>query len=227
MIVDRIRKRLSFQNQSMYTNTGDPQPIGDFKNYIGKHKGENFIVCGCGNSLNTLGETDNNILIGVNDVGRKIDPDYLVVVNSIPNFKLRRWEHVVSSNADAIFTHLKDLPMEHSERKVLINLGKFEGVDINNFGFIDYTTNSPYMAAIIAYQMGARKIGLIGVDFTPNHFFDKTGVHQINRDIDNVLRQYKNLADAFVQNGVKIANLSQESMVESWPKMSYQEFETI
>ncbi len=228
MSVERIRKRLLFQDQS--TNTKDnceKMNLGDFKNYIGKHKGENFIVCGCGSSLNTLEKTGNNIIIGVNDVGRKIDPNYLVVVNSIPNFKWRRWDHVRNSKADAVFTHLKDLPMDHPEKRVLLNLGRFEGVDINNLGFIDYTTNSPYMAAIIAYQMGAKKIGIIGVDFTPNHFFDKTGVHQINRDIDNVLKQYRNLADAFIRNGVKIANLSQESLVESWPKMTYEKFETI
>ena len=83
------------------------------------------------------------------------------------------------------------------------------------------------MACIIAYQMGARKIGLIGVDFTLNHFFGETGSHQIMRAISLVLEQYANLGKALLAKGVRIANLSNESVIESWPKMTLEEFETI
>lgn len=228
MSIERIRKTLYLQNpQNQHPGIIQGGDIGDFQEFIGKHRGNGFLVCGCGSSLNTLENTGDNIVIGVNDVGRKLTPDYLVIVNNVPNFKWGRWEHVRNTRAKTIFTHIKNLPIENPERNVILNLGKFEGFDINNLGFIDYTTNSPYMAVIIAYQLGARKIGIIGVDFTPNHFFKESGTHIINRDIDNVIKQYKNLGEELIKNGVKIANLSQESMITSWPKMSLEEFETI
>jgi hypothetical protein len=45
------------------------------------HAGGTILVCGCGQSLNQLERPEEFITIGVNDVGRKFQPDYLVVVN--------------------------------------------------------------------------------------------------------------------------------------------------
>ena len=43
------------------------------------HAGETLIVCGCGESLNDLAHPAQYITIGVNDVGRRFQPNYLVV----------------------------------------------------------------------------------------------------------------------------------------------------
>jgi hypothetical protein len=132
------------------------------------------------------------------------------------------------NNSDFVYTHLADLAIDNPDgRRIVVNLGKYEGLDLDNYGSIDYTTNSPYMAIIIAYQMGARKIALVGVDFTPNHFFAETGDHIIMREIERVKEQYSKLGMALIEKGIKIANLSQTSLIESWPKMTLDQFETL
>ena len=83
------------------------------------------------------------------------------------------------------------------------------------------------MAIVIAYQMGARKIALVGVDFTLNHFFAETGSHVIMREIERVKDQYSKLGKALTGKGIKIGNLSQTSLIESWPKMTLEQFETL
>jgi len=198
----------------------------EFKKFVGLHREESFIVCGCGTSLNLYENFKNHITIGVNDASSKVYCKYLVVVNEPKNFKRGRWENVHQNTADYVFTHLPSLQQAEENKKVIINLGSRNGVNLDNYGFIDYTNNSPYMAIIIAYQMGAKKIGLIGVDFTPHHFFGETGVHTLNRDLENIINQYSNLGKALTDRGIKIANLSPDSMID-WPKMTLSEFETI
>ena len=44
-------------------------------------KVETVLVCGCGESLNELEHPERFVTIRVNDVGRRFQPDYLVVVN--------------------------------------------------------------------------------------------------------------------------------------------------
>jgi hypothetical protein len=233
MSFERIRRMISNPSEkrkderppigTVISGEGEPE---EFKKFIGIHSGDSFIVCGCGSSLNLYDKFENHITVGVNDASSKVYCKYLVVVNEPKNFKRGRWENVHTNTADYVFTHIKSLPQENESKKVLIKLGKRDGVNLDNYGFIDYTNNSPYMAAIIAYQMGARKIGLIGIDFTPHHFFGETGVHTLNRDLDNIIRQYSNLGKALIERGVKIANLSPDSMID-WPKMTLSEFETI
>jgi hypothetical protein len=201
--------------------------IGEYQKFINKHPGESFVVCACGVSLNDYANFDNHVTIGVNDAGKQVWCKYLVVVNEPSTFKFKRWPDVQSNNSEFVFTHLSNLPIDNPERRIVVNLGKYEGIDLDNYGFIDYTTNSPYMAIVIAYQMGAKKIALVGVDFTENHFFGETGRHQIMREIERIKEQYSNLGKALTEKGIKIANLSKTSLIESWPKMTLEEFETI
>ena len=235
MSIERIRRKIPFPEQSNLKKpenlnsdypTGDP---GEFQKFINLHKEESFVICGCGVSLNDYGfdSFNKHVTIGVNDAGQKINCKYLVVVNEPHTFKWGGWESVKNNDSEYTFTHIKNLPIEKRERTVLVKLGKYEGLNLYNHGFIDYTTNSPYMAIVIACQMGARKIALIGVDFTMNHFFGETGKHQIMREIEKVKEQYSNLGKHLSSSGIKIANLSSESLIESWPKMTLEEFETI
>lgn len=234
MSIDRIR-RIPFPENIKKNEQEEIDPlkfknrdIGEYRKFINKHQNESFIVCACGVSLNDYDNFNGHVTIGVNDAGKKVFCKYLVVVNEPSTFKFKRWPDVQSNNSEFVFTHLKDLPIDNPEgRRIVVNLGKYEGIDLDNYGFIDYTTNSPYMAIVIAYQMGARKIALVGVDFTENHFFGETGRHQIMREIERVKEQYSNLGKALIDKGIKIANLSKSSLIESWPKMTLEEFETI
>ena len=123
-----------------------------------------IVICGCGESLNDLERPENFITIGVNDVGRKFQPNYLVVVNPKNQFSGDRFKYVQNSKAEYLFTQL-DLPVKHSNI-VKFKLGQFGGTDFSNPNVLNYTNNSPYIALNLAILMGAKRIGLIGVDFT-------------------------------------------------------------
>lgn len=111
MSIERIRRKIQFPEGSDISNnrekiedkTGDP---GEFKKFIGIHKDESFVICGCGSSLNDYerGSFNKHVTIGVNDAGKKIDCKYLVVVNEPHTFKWNRWDSVKSNKSDYIFT---------------------------------------------------------------------------------------------------------------------------
>ncbi len=75
--------------------------------FHGIHQGSTIVVCGCGESLNDFSEPQRFITIGVNDVGRKFHPNYLVVVNPREQFSGDRFSYVESSEAEYIFTQLE------------------------------------------------------------------------------------------------------------------------
>jgi len=92
---------------------------------------------------------------------------------------------------------------------------------------VDYTMNSPYMAAVIAYQLGAKKIGMVGVDFTQDHFFSNTGTHKLSKHTKNIDQEYLVLRNELERRGVKVANLSPISLLGSWPKMDLEGFDSL
>lgn len=182
----------------------------------GLHEGASIVVCGCGPSLRELSVRERLVTIGVNDVGRLFDPTYLVVVNPRNQFREDRFRYVETSNASALFTQL-DLGRVRP-RIVKFRLGRYGGVDIEGDA-LHYTQNSPYVAACLAAHMGARRIGLIGVDFTDDHFFARTGRHPLAGRLREIDAQYGRLAAALGRRGVELVNLSSISRLTSLPRM--------
>lgn len=187
---------------------------GGFSDYRDRHRGETVIVCGCGSSLALLTQPGRFVTIGVNDVGRRFTPDYLVVVNERRQFDRGRYVHVERSEAKAVFTQL-DLP---HPRAVRFRLGRRGGTDRADPETLHYTANSPYVAVNLARHLGARRIGLIGVDFTDDHFFADTGRHPLADQLAQIDREYAALAEACRAEGVLLANLSPTSRLESLPR---------
>ena len=188
--------------------------LGDYR---GLHSGETMVVCGCGRSLLELAEPERLLTVGVNDVGRLFDPTYLVVLNPRSQFRGDRFRHVEESRARAVFTQL-DLGLRHP-CVVRFRLGRRSGTDIDDPGALPYTRNSPYVAVCLAAFMGARRIGLIGVDFTDHHFFAATGRHPLARELAQIDREYAGLARALEARGVELVNLSRESRLASLAKV--------
>ncbi len=198
---------------------GLPQLFRDFRGY---HEGETILVCGCGASLLEIIAPERLITIGVNDVGRLFDPDYLVVVNSRTQFSNGRFAYVERSRAQAVFTQL-DLRLDHPH-VVRFRLGTRGGTDFNNPDVLPFTRNSPYPAICLAVHMGARRIGVIGVDFSQHHFFGATGKHVLSAELDRIDQEYKRLEASCRQKGIDIFNLSSISMLGAFRKMSQEEF---
>ena len=199
-----------------------------YPNYTGKYEGSTFIVAGCGSSLNYYKDFSKYYVIGVNDIERILTPDFLVVVNEYRTFMRGRWEYVRESLSPVIFTHMDNPgPITRNSNLVKIKTGNRNSPNLDNLSAVDYTMNSPYMAIIIAYQLGAKKIGMVGVDFTQDHFFSSTGTHKLSKHLKNIDNEYYVLRNELEKRGVKVANLSPISALEAWPKMDIESFDSL
>lgn len=221
-VENKIDERIKTEIKSHYLgNTLYP-------NYINKFVGETFIVAGCGSSLKYYSDFSKYYVIGVNDIERILTPDFLVVVNDHRTFMRGRWEYVRESLSPVIFTHLDNPgPITRSSHIAKLKIGARNSPNLENLTAVDYTMNSPYMAIIIAYQLGAKKIGMVGVDFTQDHFFANTGTHKLSKHVKNIDHEYSVLRSNLEKRGVKVANLSPISLLESWPKMDLSQFDAL
>lgn len=187
------------------------------------HRGEKIIVCGCGESLNLLRKRQPEcITIGVNDVGRLFNPDYLVVLNQKSQFARGRYIYVENSRAKAVFSHYR-LSLNYA-RLVQFTLGRYAGTDTEDPYSLPYTKNSPYVAVCLAAYMGASEIGLLGVDFTDHHFFGQTGQHPLVGRLAKIDQEYHQLVESFREKNISLVNLSPTSRLISLKKISIQKF---
>lgn len=204
-----------------------------FKDFKNRHENESIVVCGLGESLNLLDAQirfcplgGRIVTIGVNDIGRKFHPWYLLNVNNRNQYKGDRFTYIENTQAKAIFSHLP--PHEQGNAKAPIV--KFEiarhagGVEIVD-DKLPHFRNSPYVAVSLAAYMGARRIGLIGVDFTDNHFWIKDGPHRLNSEFGAIDVQYGKLWAHLHGQGIELVNLSPISRLTSIPKVSLNEFQ--
>jgi ADP-heptose:LPS heptosyltransferase/2-polyprenyl-3-methyl-5-hydroxy-6-metoxy-1,4-benzoquinol methylase len=190
-----------------------PNTLEGFRNF---HQGETIVVCGCGRSLTDFADHEQYITIGVNDVGRLFQPTYLVVLNPKTQFTGDRFDYVARSRAKALFTQL-NLGVDHLHI-IKFNLGQQSGVTFDTPNVLPYTRNSPYVALCLAALMGAKRIGLIGVDFTDDHFFGRTGRHPLASQLAVIDQQYQRLGEALRARGVSVVNLSGESRLTAFRK---------
>lgn len=192
------------------------QAPGAITAFHARHADADILVCGCGESLSSFHPPPGLVTIGVNDVGRLFDPTYLVVVNPRSQFKAERFRFVEQSRAQALFTQLELGRV--GPPVVRFPLGRYGGTDVSADGVLHYTQNSPYVAVCLAAFLGARRIGLLGVDFTDRHFFAATGRHPLVQRLAQIDAEYGALAAALGQGGVELVNLSAVSRLQSLPR---------
>jgi hypothetical protein len=188
------------------------------------HSGGKIIVSGLGVSASLLQQTVVDCpIIGVNDMDRILTPDYLVVLNDYSSFAEGRWPHIKSTRAKWIFSHLDSvrLPIDDTNKLVKLKLGKRGGTGFDNG--IGYTSNSPYVGVLLAHWMGAKSIGLIGVDWTDHHCFAETGSHPLSHLFNKIDAEYVSLHKDFSARGVSLLNLSSTSKL-SLPKLDISSF---
>jgi spore maturation protein CgeB/predicted O-methyltransferase YrrM len=193
--------------------------LTDFRNL---HRGDTVVVCGCGESLTRFEHPERFLTIGVNDVGRQFDPTYLVVLNPSRQFAGDRFRYVQESRARYLFTHL-DLGVVRPPVVPFV-LGRYGGTDVTDSRALPYTSNSPYVAVCLAAFMGARRIGLIGIDFTDHHFFARTGSHPLVRRFSAIDQEYRRLFEALRAHGIDVVNLSPTSRLTAAPRVDLHAF---
>jgi hypothetical protein len=187
------------------------------------------IVSGCGVSAHIL--TRYNIsdvfLIGVNDIGRLVQPDGLVIVDKMSRFSEERIDSILSTKAKYFFTHLKndwkfnDLITE----TIHFSLGqKHSVVNLNKKDVVDYSVTSAYMAVHIAYKLGFKEIGMIGVDFQNDHFYKKSGKHPLTKKLNIIKDDFKQLHKALSTYNTDLYNLSNISLIDTIPFLDINTF---
>lgn len=195
-----------------------------YSEFAGKHEGSKVVVCGCGTSLTSfLPYREKFVTIGVNDVGRLFQPDYLVVLNTPGSFKSDRWKYVEETKAKNVFTQYDAEKVKGVGVEKIVKIELKKG-DLNDTETVDHSNNSPYVGTVIAYHMGARVIGIVGLDFTEDHFFDETGRHPLTGSLKMIDEDYERLVEKLSKNGTELFNLSGESLVTSIPKITVEEF---
>jgi|SRR5215510_6068929 len=191
-----------------------------FEDFRNKHAGEKILVCGLGESLNLLSSPERVLTIGVNDIGRKFHPTYLLNVNNKIQYKGDRFNFIENTRAKFIFTQNPKEQGRATPPIVKIEFGRETGsVEIVD-GKLPHFRNSPYVAVAIAGWMGAKEIGVIGVDFTDNHFWIKDGHHSLIREVDRINAQYGKLSCYLAQKGIEVVNLSPTSKITSLRKVN-------
>lgn len=196
-----------------------------FDDFRDKHRGEKILVCGLGESLNLLDHPERFIIIGVNDIGRKFHPTYLLNINIKSSYKGDRFQYVENSKAHCIFSHLPAL--EHGTQTAPIILCRIAhqpgGVEIVD-GKLPHFRNSPYVAVALAGFMGAQQIGLLGVDYTEHHFWTKDGPYRGAADLERINAQYGKLACYLSKQKQELINLSPISRLTSLRKLTLAEW---
>ena len=196
-------------------------------NYKDIHPGEKVIVCGCGTSLDLMKDVHQDFkTIGVNDVPKLFTPTYLVVTDHSQRFAPPRRKIVNEAKSRAMFTCVKGW---RNPNIVYFETGSKKLNHLDDPNKVDHFMNSPYVAVNIAYKMGFTKIGLIGVDFTDNHFYSKDGPHPLMRmkKVRQVSEAYGVLKSELKRRGVDVYNLSPVSTVTTLPKITIEEFKQL
>ena len=198
--------------------------LSEFNNI---HQGEKVIVCGCGTSLNDIKDCHSDFnTIGVNDVPRMFTPTYLVVTDHPQRFNLNRRNVINQNISKATFTCTKGW---RTINMVMFKLGSRKLHYLDDPERVDHFMNSPYVAINIAYKLGFKNIGLIGVDFTVDHFYAKDGHHPLTKmnKIKQVDSSYEVLKNELLKRRVNLFNLSKISKLEKIPKISLEKFKSL
>lgn len=187
-----------------------------------------MMVCGLGESINELQDDAcywYARTIGVNDIGRKLTPAYLLNVNNKSQYKGDRFQFIENTASAYTFTHV---PKEQGDMRARIVQFKIQpkpgGVEIGDDGLVPHYRCSPYVACTLAAYMGAKYIGLLGVDFTDGHFWAKDGPHRLNGELEGIDKQFGKLAAHLKTKGVDLVNLSSISKLTSLPKVRLSEW---
>ena len=156
--------------------------------------------------------------IGVNDIDALFTPEYLCIVDPPLAFSDERRKTVENSKSKYLFT---PRPLWSHEKQVIFNIGGTGTDQLQCRGgnsFVNHSITSPYIAVILAFYLGATNIGLLGVDFTDNHFNSNDGKHNLYNRLHVIDNDFSHLRERLKDFGCGLVNLSPESLLKSLPK---------
>ena len=195
--------------------------------FKGKHKDRACLVCGTGPSLSILKTEDNPFaIIGVNAISRYVKPKYLVISDRIGWQNKLNYSEEIQRNIDAIISENKaeytfskwSYPNSPSEwvKTEFYGIDCISAAEIIRTGKIFSSYTSTISAIGLACWMGFRFIGLLGFDLA-GHPVMQHRVREINSSCQRIMDYAK-------ETGRDILNLSADSLVEPFPKVTFKEF---
>jgi hypothetical protein len=120
-------------------------------------------VLGLGESLSEY-KPNGNTTIGVNDIYSRVKTDYVVCVDTFEPFTHERLRTILNTKCKGFYTHLDCWKSVQNYTEIKIH--RVAELDSELFR---YSNNSPFVACILAYKLGAKKIILWGVDMNTHH----------------------------------------------------------
>lgn len=165
-------------------------------------------ILGTAPSIREYVPTADTIKIGVNDIWKHHEVDFLVLMDNINTFKDDRQETIKNSKPQKVFTTLQEWKKFFPNCKIMDVYDKRGFVET----FDDYLTSkylrsvdSTFTAVHIAYKMGARKIVMHGVDFY-GHLLEV--YHRLT-----ILRTYSDLYTELRNRGVELYVYNDDSLL--------------
>lgn len=170
---------------------------------VGSHEGIAYVL-GLGDSWRAYLDGKPGTILTVNDGGRNVDPDYLIVVDSKIRFTEERWEYISSTEAKYVFTQLGhyNLPIQDTSKMVRIILNSRRGSFLIEPGIIDTSFSSTFVAMNIALWLGHTTIALCGCDLKN---------HPLNNFRSKIINHLKDFSQNAKARGVRVISIVEDS----------------
>ena len=125
-------------------------------------------VLGLGESLKFF-KHDGNVTIGVNDINRHFETDYLLMVDPISETS-KEYQTIIGNSNSKFYSQL-DENESFVKNFNKIELARGRGVmdEFDSDRFV-YSITSPFCAVHLAYKLGATDIVMWGVDFNTHRY---------------------------------------------------------
>lgn len=143
-------------------------------------------VLGLGETLALYEKT--GLAIGVNDIWSKHATPIVVCVDKLERFTPDRRKVIIECKPEMFYSHLSEYQFKHGFKRIHFT----DFLDLDQIDFITKSNNSPYVAAGIAYTLGATHIRLWGVDFNTHKALSRDDMRKRSlRDFQSLERELR------------------------------------
>jgi hypothetical protein len=137
-----------------------------------------------------------DLTIGVNDVNKffpDTPADYLVVIDPPQRFTPERLHTIRRSSPRKFFTHYYNewRPLVQNLQGLNMSAG-YDFQQLDKPGITLHSNNSPFVAAVLAYKMGARRIIMHGADFNTHPNFRESDVATALGHFNTLFKELRN-----------------------------------
>lgn len=205
--------------------------ISNLSTYVEKYMvdGGKCIVMGTGPSLASLPEETGLFSISVNDIGNYRRADTILIVDHFNSFTPKKRERMGYTVPFICPTEAKEWSDVVKGDIYTYSFSGYDCAEVDDCAAQDKLVvghTSTFCALELAYILGFEEIALIGVDMTRGHAMnpDDTRLHELNRILKTVNREFENLNHMITRNGCRVYNLSQDSLITAFPKKTTEEF---